>query len=706
MTKTASKHAVIPNKAAIIGFAYFAGTAFTASELLPITALTGFFAVCIIAAFVLGLLQKASGIALALFAVSCGVLTFTVYDYTVRQPILANVNETAETGLSLSDLAESAEPKAPQEQPQTALRGKVISIKTTLFEKAFYTLDCELNGIKTRIILNAPDYAIYPGDVVEATDITLSHFQNTALFPERTYNHAKGILLKADTDQLSLVEKGKPNLLTHIESNSEQLKDKLQRAFSREISGMLIAAFFGDKSGLNAEQSYQLRIAGAMHYTAVSGLHLTLIIHMFVLMLSLTPIGRFRIVRFIAIVGAIAVLVVFFAFSKSVMRSAIMLLIYYSGELAMRRRNTLNSLGTALFILLIAEPYAVFDIGLLMSFSGTMGVGVVSPIVTQRTRNKLIKNMATSACAAVCVLPVSALTFGGVSLLAPITSVVILPFFTVAVLSTVLYALSPIAALGQGFLLLSGLAAKAMCEIANFFGAFTAAWVSLDYWFLPIWIALAVIATAVVGILCKSKVKAVKAAALAIATLAVMICSYNTYAAKSGRVYISILSDNVAAWVTANHHGKTVVVSTTDTPNAFEHIRIENNSLSAFALLGSNRNNVRAFDKLNTEFSVMPDSEAALYDINGQFLLDVRPKTRRISGTVAMLTIGDVRILLTPATNDYAESDAAEVVVAYGRVFNKRNFNAGSVVYATRSIAIETDNEYNAYYEPIRFVLR
>jgi ComEC/Rec2-related protein len=440
---------------------------------------------------------------------------------------------------------------------------------------------------------------------------------------------------------------------------------------------------------------------------------------MAMLVFAFTPWEKNRRVKFAVMLCTVGTLAVFWGMSVSVIRAAVMLMIVYGGELFMRRGTTLNSLGFALFAILLFEPYAVFDAGLIMSFSGTFGVGVIAPALLKREKNREMQKLsriervkslfAVSACAGLCVLPASAIFFGGFSVMSIITSVVILPFFTIAVGGIMLFAVfGYFEPLAQIPLLAAGIMSRIMLEMLTFLGTFGYAWIPLDYWFVPLWVVLALAAVAAVYALHKSVSKSAKAACITLAALLLMTAVYDYNAVRSERVYITISSDSAAALVSVRQGGTELLIITSDTPRIYALANDSARTPTAVVLLRTARNNEAAFrrfaDNAGADYiSPCPENSDTVYDISGKFTLDVR-YTR---DNEVMLTVGTssegYTILFTRASND--EASPANITVAEGSIRHKREFNSDYTVYVSRSIAIDYEHEHSAYFEPLNLIL-
>jgi len=434
-----------------------------------------------------------------------------------------------------------------------ALDGRTVEISGAVTEKseysgdfASYTVKTEINGVKVKVTLFTPDLgnsADY-GDRVTFT-ARLSRLRDNQGFPERAYNYSKGILLKADAvTPLTVTERySRKTPADLIRAYNRYIKAQIIAAFPNDIGGLLCAFFLGDKRELSDSLADNIKTAGASHFASVSGLHMTLIIHAVMAAIRLTPLKNRRIAKFILLLFVIIGFMIFLDLSKSVLRAGVMLIVYYGAELFYRRGSTVNSLGFAVAVILIMEPLACLDAGLILSVSGTFGAGIVSGAV-YKGQNRTLSGLIASASATLCVLPAAAIIFKGISALSPITSLILTPLFAVA--ATALTLLLVFAPLGLGglFLLTAGLSAKAMLAVINLLGAAKAAYIGLDYAFVPYWAAFAVIAVIIIRLCYKNADETVKAGVLTVCALGVMICSYNYFAAR--RNYIEVRSDGDA----------------------------------------------------------------------------------------------------------------------------------------------------------------
>lgn len=230
------------------------------------------------------------------------------------------------------------------------------------------------------------------------------------------------------TLQSPVIKEGSPSfrpLFYYTNHLRDAMSRSLNSVFDREDSALLKGILLGDTSQLSMQTRQQFRQAGISHVFSVSGLHLTLITQTFFTICGIFGIAR----RKVALGGCL--FVILFAMvtgcSLSVIRSGIMLILYALGNFARRRSNGLNSLGIAGFLMSITNPYLIYDVGFLLSFSATLGILLFASPMTNKVMRKLhsqnklvnisVSTFAVSFGATVGTLPIMLLNFKEISLI-------------------------------------------------------------------------------------------------------------------------------------------------------------------------------------------------------------------------------------------------------------------------------------------------
>jgi competence protein ComEC len=153
-----------------------------------------------------------------------------------------------------------------------------------------------------------------------------------------------------------------------------RMKEKLNELLPPNQAALATALSLGDKSLLDRATRASFANAGAMHVLAVSGLHVGILLFIIQWIFSKVPFLRKR-NRFII---AALLLIWCFAFltglSASVVRAAGMFSIMGIGQLMGRNFFSFNSLFASAFILLLFQPYFIFDIGFQLSYLAMFGI--------------------------------------------------------------------------------------------------------------------------------------------------------------------------------------------------------------------------------------------------------------------------------------------------------------------------------------------
>ena len=154
--------------------------------------------------------------------------------------------------------------------------------------------------------------------------------------------------------------------------------EKLRLTLSKE--GIVKALLLGLKSDLTESTKLSFARTGAMHVLAVSGLHVGIIFAVFHLLFKGLKEKRFG-------QGTYALLMIAgvwgFAFitglAPSVNRAAIMFTILIVGKSLRRDVNTYNSIAASAFLMLISNPYLIFDVGFQLSYAAVTGIVFFHP---------------------------------------------------------------------------------------------------------------------------------------------------------------------------------------------------------------------------------------------------------------------------------------------------------------------------------------
>ena len=270
--------------------------------------------------------------------------------------------------------------------------------------------------------------AIEPGDTVRCEGTLRAATGQT--LERDMYYASRGVWMTASAKGKLQVQKGSFSVRYLPALAAERLKTACRAIFAPEVSGFMTALLTGDKSGLSYAIRNELSLAGIYHAVAVSGMHVSLLAGLLLLLFpgrrKLTAgVGIFLVWFFVLLTGAPA----------SATRAGVMQTMLLLAPLVRRERDTPTALAAALVALLLENPWSIANVGLQLSFASTAGILLFAQPLSRyvlegsffekvKRRSAFAARCLRSAGAAVCCslassvfsLPICAAYFGILSL--------------------------------------------------------------------------------------------------------------------------------------------------------------------------------------------------------------------------------------------------------------------------------------------------
>lgn len=572
----------------------------------------------------------------------------------------------------------------------TDIIGTVTEIEHYSNDTAHYTVNARINGINAKITIFSSDVSCKIGDIISFNG-SLSVLADNTNFAEESYYKSKGIFLKAYPKSVISVTEGKfisiKSLLTNF---SDHIGDRISITLPEDEGDILKAMFLGEKSELSDSLSANIRRTGISHFTAVSGLHLTVIAHILMIILSLTPLKNHRYFKFTVLCALILLFMVFFRLSASVMRAGLMLIICYGAEPFMRKGSTVNSMGAAVLAITLFQPYACTDIGFLLSVTGTFGVGVLAPYFCGRIRRTRFYGLKCliigSLCATLCTFPLSCYCFGGISVIGILMNLLLYPLFLIALIFMTLFVIT-FGTITE-FLYIAGLPAKLMIWAINFFGGFKFAYIPLNYSFIPFISIASIIFIAVVYFYFEDSKRSAMAIGLSLCVLIGSITFSHFY--NKGKIKLSMYSDGSDVCVIVKKGADAYAVASSDSHKIElyikEYMRNEFlDGMAAVVLLQSGSNNERAFATIPSQCYSPPEETNSISSKSGDIIIINK-------AAVSTINIDNIEISVSPAF----EPIEADFSILYG--YKKNIPKLSGRVYCSNR-RINDDHITNIYYE-------
>ncbi len=337
------------------------------------------------------------------------------------------------------------------------------------------------------------------------------------------YYAARGIYLSSflyEYDRVKIEKAQGPTWKSILLGFRSGLEDTLYTLLPEREAGLISGIVLGDRDKVPEDVSDSFRMAGASHLLAVSGLHLSVLAQFLMELLALLRLPKKLtclllmpvIVGFMALTG----------FSYSVLRSGIMFLLYLIAQLVDRKSDGLNSLGIAVMILCLLNPFSAGDTGLLLSFSATLGILLFHRRIMKKLESHfpgrleasrwrrpvllVLESVVLTVSASVFTIPIGIFAFGTVSLVAPLSNLLmVIPgsfLLITGALTVMAGAFSPVAALPLAFL--AGMLARYEIGISQLLSQIPFALVDASQPYVRIWFA-GVLILAGVTLLCSQR---------------------------------------------------------------------------------------------------------------------------------------------------------------------------------------------------------
>ena len=228
------------------------------------------------------------------------------------------------------------------------------------------------------ILLDASPEEIMPGDKIEVSGrLSLTSSQNMI---------SQGTLLTLkQTGDYKVTSKGAETILTTLRAFSLRLADKIRATVKGDEGALLSALLCGDKSGFSPKYSASIRASGLSHLTAVSGMHISILLALVLLILP----------KRAAIIVSLPLVLCFGAmtgFSPSITRALIMSSMLGVAFLIKAEYDALTALATAGAVIGALSPFALCSASFLLSFFSTLGIILFSPRIMGAFSGKLPRN--------------------------------------------------------------------------------------------------------------------------------------------------------------------------------------------------------------------------------------------------------------------------------------------------------------------------
>ena len=176
----------------------------------------------------------------------------------------------------------------------------------------------------------------------------------------------------------------------------------------------------GDAKGISSDIKEQFKKSSVSHILAISGLHITYIVSGIKVVISKVIKSKKK--QNIILILSLIFFCLLTGGSPSCIRASIMNIALLLSELVYRKNNFYISYIISFVILIAINPYNVFNVGMWLSYLGTLGIvlfsNLISKIIIHKTdiNKSIVLSFSTSVSAQILIFPIMIYCFNTFSL--------------------------------------------------------------------------------------------------------------------------------------------------------------------------------------------------------------------------------------------------------------------------------------------------
>ena len=226
-------------------------------------------------------------------------------------------------------------------------------------------------------------------------------------------------------------------ILININNLKQKMIDYTNKNMPKKTANLLLGLLIGYKDNIQEDIIKDFRTANLSHILAVSGAHASYIILGITYIITKSKTPR-RLGHIITIIILLLFIIITGA-SYSVIRACIMAIIMISAKLLYKKESFFITICVSLLIILVQNPFAINDIGLKLSFLGTIGIIVFNKNITNlfikmKIKQKIAEALSITFSAQLMIMPITLLNFNTISVTFFISNILASPLLGIIII--------------------------------------------------------------------------------------------------------------------------------------------------------------------------------------------------------------------------------------------------------------------------------
>lgn len=275
---------------------------------------------------------------------------------------------------------------------------------------------------------------------VDGEYIIPSEARNYKGFDYREYLKSKKIYgtIKNSNKNIKIIKENNINIVMQLSNNIRNyIINTSNKLLPEKTSSLLVGILIGDKSGISEEIIEDFKISNLSHMLAVSGAHTAYIMLGLTFILNKSKMSK-KCVHLVTILSLILFMFIT-NFTPSVTRACFMAIIVLGDNLLYRKQDFWTSISISLLIILVINPFSINEIGLQLSYLGTIGIILFNKNVEMflnkiKINNKISKGLSVTISAQMAIMPIMIYRFNSFSLTFFISNVLASPLLGINII--------------------------------------------------------------------------------------------------------------------------------------------------------------------------------------------------------------------------------------------------------------------------------
>lgn len=322
---------------------------------------------------------------------------------------------------------------------------KNVSVKATIDKKikssdkySSYRVNVfEINGreIKENALLYIYEDKEYKaGDIIKARVKVkkLMDSGNPGVFNYKNYMKKYRVHSKLDAIKIELIGKDESMLRKVKNRFLNYTEAEFSRGLNEDNKNFIYEVFTG-VSSLEKEAKEEFSDLGLSHLLAISGLHISIIILFLSFILGFFNLHK-NIIDGITLIFLL-IYIYIIDYPSSALRAFIMTTLLMFSRIFKKAYDPKKSLATAVFIILLLNPYRVLDMSLILSVFASLALIYKDKLIKIKSESYFINALKLTLSINIFLLPFFINEFNTFNFMSFLANLLIIPIFTIAIIS-------------------------------------------------------------------------------------------------------------------------------------------------------------------------------------------------------------------------------------------------------------------------------